>query len=64
MNLEPLTEVNAENISQAMTKMTTSYSPICKKWIDDASYELERKLSIEEIRNIRIAFYADFHVSN
>ena len=64
MHMEPLSEINPENIHKAISSMQNSYSSDCKKWIDDASYELERKLSIDEIRNIRIAFYTDFHVSN
>ena len=51
-------------MGQAMTKaFTQTHTRQCKNWIDDTSASLDRKLSIDEIRNIRASFYADFYVS-
>lgn len=64
MNIEPFTEINMENIHKAISqKNENQYITECKKWIDETSYDLERKLSIEEIRNIRTSYYTDFYVS-
>lgn len=64
MNLEPFVELSLENISGAMSKaFLQTHSVQCKEWINDTSSSLDRKLSIEEIRNIRTSYYADFYVS-
>ena len=64
MNLEPFADLTLENMGQAMSKaFTQTHSRTCKEWIDDANSSLDRKLSIDEIRNIRASYYADFYVS-
>ena len=64
MNLQPFADLTLENMGQAMTKaFTQTHTRQCKNWIDDTSASLDRKLSIDEIRNIRASFYADFYVS-
>lgn len=64
MNLEPFADLTLENMGQAMSEsFTKTHSKACKEWIDDAGSSLDRKLSIEEIRNIRASYYADFYVS-
>ena len=64
MNLEPFAELNLENVSKAIsTSIPKSHEVQCKEWINDTSSSLDRKLSIDEIRNIRASFYADFYVS-
>ena len=64
MNLQPFADLTLENMGKAMTKaFTQTHTRQCKDWIDDTSASLDRKLSIDEIRNIRASFYADFYVS-
>ena len=64
MNLEPFTELTLENISNAMSKaFAQTHSIQCKKWVHDTMADLNRKLSIDEIRNIRASYYADFYIS-
>lgn len=64
MNIEPLTELTEENISLALSKSHDDvYIRECKQLIDDTQYELQRSLSIDEIRNIRVNFYTEFYVS-
>jgi hypothetical protein len=64
MNLEPFADLTLENMGQAMSKaFAQTHSRTCKEWIDDTGSSLDRKLSIDEIRNIRASYYADFYVS-
>ena len=64
MNLEPFADLTLENMGQAMSKaFGQTHSRTCKEWIDDAGSSLDRKLSIDEIRNIKASYYADFYVS-
>ena len=64
MNLEPFADLTLENMGQAMTKaFPQTHTRHCKDWIDNAGSSLDRKLSIDEIRNIRASYYADFYVS-
>ena len=64
MNLEPFSELTLENMGDSMSKAyNKTHSTKCKDWIHNTMSSLKRKLSIDEIRNIRAAFYADFYVS-
>ena len=64
MNLEPFADLTLENMGQAMAEASAqAHIRHCKDWIDNAGSSLDRKLSIDEIRNIRASYYADFYVS-
>lgn len=59
-NIEPGEDISQECIFAAING---SCDPLiheeCNSWIDEASDQIGRRLSIEEIRNLRAAFYAD-----
>jgi len=58
-NLEPFQTVDADSIVAALslTPITAEQHSICNQWVDQASKELNRPLTIEEIRNIKSTFY-------
>ena len=56
--------MDEESIAMALgKKLTDGVITKCNNWISNAAVDINRKLSIEEIRNIRISFcvekYAD-----
>ena len=40
-------------------KLTNGVITNCDEWISNAANDINRKLSIEEIRNIRVSFYIE-----
>jgi len=63
-NIECLQAVTAETISGGLSKkLSSGVSQRCNEWISDAESEINRKLSIEEIRNIRASFYAEYYTT-
>ena len=59
-NLDAFASVDEESIALALgEKLTDGVITKCNEWISNAAIDIDRKLSIEEIRNIRISFYVD-----
>jgi phage shock protein A len=59
-NLEPGEDISQECIFAAINDNCDSHiHEECNSWIDEASDQIGRRLGIEEIRNLRAAFYAD-----
>jgi hypothetical protein len=60
-NLECLQDLADENVLSGLDeKLSDGVHRECREWIDSASENIQRKLSIEEIRGIRASFYADY----
>ena len=60
-NLECLQELSNENVFAGLKEKSSDGVRIeCREWIQSASENIQRKLSIEEIRGIRASFYADY----
>jgi|TARA_R110000751_G_scaffold12967_1_gene44196 hypothetical protein len=64
-NMEPGEEVTASAISLAInaTPITKKTHSECASWISEASEDMDTRLSIEQIRNLRAAFYV-YHKEN
>tara|TARA_R100000808_G_scaffold23947_1_gene53978 strand:- start:23668 stop:25956 length:2289 start_codon:yes stop_codon:yes gene_type:complete len=59
-----LQPINHSTISQALSqKLPNGVLEECESWINNAADDMDRKLSIDEIRNIRAAFYAEQYTS-
>ena len=59
-NLNPFEEINEKSIGLALNqKLTNGVITKCDEWISNAALDINRKLSIEEIRNIRVSFYTE-----
>ena len=59
-NLSAFESIDPQSISLALTKkLTDGVITKCNEWISNAAIDINRKLSIEEIRNIRVSFYAE-----
>ena len=59
--LEPITAEMIQAILNA--KLSNGVIEKCEEWISDAKSDINRKLSIEEIRNIRASFYAEHYTT-
>ena len=60
-NLECLQDLSDENVLAGLEeKLPDGVHRECREWIQSASENIQRKLSIEEIRGIRASFYADY----
>ena len=52
--------VDAEAIRAGLAqKLPNGVIQKCEEWITNASHDMNRKLSIDEIRNIRATFYVE-----
>ena len=64
-SLDYLQSVNAEAIQTVLhTKLPNGVLKECEEWISNAAIDMDRKLSIKEIRNIRASFYAENYITN
>ena len=64
-SLDYLQSVNAESIYAVLnTKLPNGVLKECEEWISNAVIDMDRKLSIKEIRNIRASFYAENYITN
>jgi hypothetical protein len=62
LNLNYLEEVSAKVIHSGLNKkLPNGVLEKCDNWITNAANDMDRKLSIEEIRNIRATFYAEHY---
>ena len=62
--LDYLEPINNEVIQIGLSeKLSNGVIQECEQWISDAKSDINRKLSIEEIRNIRACFYAQHYVA-
>lgn len=60
--LDPLSHVDEANIHASFDKsIPNDIHQNCEQWIKNAQDDVGRKLSIEEIRNIRVSYYSYFH---
>ena len=60
-NLEPGEDLSTDTIFAAVNRDCESdIHNSFNSWITEASEQIGRRLSIEEIRNLRVAFYTDF----
>ena len=60
-NLDCLQELSDESVFAGLKeKLSDGVHKECREWIQSASENIQRKLSIEEIRGIRASFYADY----
>ena len=63
-NLNYLEPINEEAIYSGLNqKLPNGVLEKCEEWIANAALDINRKLSIEEIRNIRTTFYAEHYVA-
>ena len=63
-SLDYLQPIDAEAISIGLNKkLPNGVLEECEERISNASVDMDRKLSIEEIRNIRASFYAEQYVA-
>ena len=63
-NLHYLEQINEEAIYTGLSKkLPHGVLEKCEEWIANAALDINRKLSIEEIRNIRANFYAEYYVT-
>ena len=59
-NLGAFEAVDEKSIASALKKkLTHGVITKCDEWISNAANDINRKLSIEEIRNIRVSFYIE-----
>ena len=59
-NLDYLQQIDHNAIQAGLRqKLPDGVLEICEEWITNATVDIDRKLSIEEIRNVRISFYAE-----
>ena len=60
-NLDFLQDLSDESVFAGLKeKLSDGVHRECREWIQSASENIQRKLSIEEIRGIRASFYADY----
>ena len=59
--LEPITEEVLQTV--LAQKLSNGVIERCEEWISNAKVDINRKLSIEEIRNIRASFYAEHYIA-
>ena len=60
LNFEPGEDVSQESIFSAINKdIDPTIHDECNSWISEASIQIGRRLAIEEIRNLRAAFYSE-----
>lgn len=59
--LEPVTEEMVQSV--LAEKLSNGVIQECEEWISDAASDINKKLSIEEIRNIRASFYAEHYTT-
>ena len=59
--LEPVTEEGVRSV--LAQKLSNGVIEKCEEWISNAKVDINRKLSIEEIRNIRTSFYAEHYIA-
>ena len=63
-SLDYLESVTEETVQAVLTqKLSNGVIEKCEEWISNAKTDINRKLSIEEIRNIRTSFYAENYVA-
>ena len=63
-NLEAFDEVDEQSVSLSLQKkLADGVITKCDEWISNAANDINRKLSIEEIRNIRASFYAEYYTT-
>ena len=63
-SLDYLEPINQETIQVILSeKLSNGVIQKCEEWISDAKSDINRKLSIEEIRNIRASFYAEHYTT-
>ena len=63
-NLNYLEPINEEAIYSGLNqKLPNGVLEKCEGWIINAALDIDRKLSIEEIRNIRTTFYTEHYVA-
>ena len=61
-SLDYLQSVDQNTVQAILAeKLSNGVIEKCEKWISDAKSDIKRKLSIEEIRNIRASFYAEHY---
>jgi len=61
-HLKYLSDVDATAVSAGLNKkLSNGVIQKCNDWIANAALDMDRKLSIDEIRNIRAAFYAEHY---
>ena len=59
-----LQPIDHTTIEQALNKkLPNGVLEECESWIINAAHDMDRKLSIDEIRNIRAAFYAEHYTT-
>ena len=59
-NLSAFEAIDESSVASALKKkLTDGVITKCNEWISNAATEINRKLSIEEIRNIRVSFYIE-----
>ena len=62
--LDYLEPVTTEVLQAVLTeKLSNGVIEKCEEWISNAKTDINRRLSIEEIRNIRASFYAESYVA-
>ena len=60
-NLSPEEDISQDKIFAAIsTNISKQIHEECDSWISEASTQIGRRLTIEEIRNLRAAFYAEY----
>ena len=60
-NLDCLQDLSDESVFAGLKeKLSDGVHRECREWIQSASENIQRKLSIEEIRGVRASFYADY----
>ena len=59
-NLSAFEAIDESSVASALKKkLTDGVITKCNEWISNAASDINRKLSIEEIRNIRVSFYIE-----
>jgi hypothetical protein len=59
-NLGAFEPINEKSIATSLKKkLPNGVITKCDEWISNATNDIERRLSIEEIRNIRVSFYIE-----
>ena len=62
--MDYLQTVDIEAIHAGLSqKLPNGVLEKCEEWISNATLDMKRKLSIEEIRNIRATFYAEHYIA-
>jgi len=59
-HLNAFEDIDENSVELALKqKLTNGVITKCDEWISNAAVDINRKLSIEEIRNVRVSFYAE-----